>query len=104
MENSRQNTALVLLKEQGSEARFNRASEILKEKIRLKIISMDIYSIFYINEFLQIGKYQKVRQAFDELVKEGLLVKVKAYPVFYERSILAKKREELNRQRREAMK
>lgn len=86
MEKSRQNTALVLLKE----VAFNRESEVLKEEIKLQILGQDPYEPIYINDFLKMGKYQKVRKILDELVKDGLLIKIKAYPVFYERVELEK--------------
>ena len=80
-----QDEALALLKTQKS--MFVRGSDILREKMRNKILLSSVHSAFYADDFKEFGSYQMIRKALEQLVELGFLVKVKAYPVFYERAI-----------------
>lgn len=64
---------------------FSRGSEILEFKILKKIEKLTRYDPIFISDFKNLGSYQNVRRALDNLAKKGIIRKFHSYPIFYEK-------------------
>ena len=68
---------------------FSRGSDLFKLKVLRYIYSKDTYECFYLSDLqtklkVKKGKLYKVMR---DLEKEGKIIKIKSYPVFWKRKI-----------------
>ena len=75
-----------LIREVESTASFANDCEELEHDICQRIYSKDKYNSWYVKQFLDLDKYHSVLRALDKLVSKKYIIKVKACPVFYDRT------------------
>ena len=70
-------------------AMFSRGSDLFRLKLMRYISSKDNYECFYMSDLTKRFKVsrKKIYNVLNQLEKEGHIIKIKSYPVFWKRKI-----------------